>query len=262
MGEAGTPLAAALGDAGDADIVESLFLASTAEVLDGLVAGVVRLAVAAEVPVAAVALDVVLGIAGLAAGFGLDVLVGAAAFRAAVADERVGPRFSANVSDLAGDCVVEDARDVLRAAAASGFLVSSPDPPTDGRDRWAEGAEVAEEAGVAVLLAGFRTAKPPAGRVGGLLRPPVVLAAWVAEDVDEVAGRLAAVVVGRFAEAFSCFVPFAAAFGIGPFPDSVSASGAISVASSPDRMSPADSAGGAWEASPSAMAQIIQTIKF
>ena len=125
---------------------------------------------------------------------------------------------------MAGECVVEEAREVLRAAAASGFLVSSPEPPTDGRDLW---VEVAEGAGVAALLAGFRAANPPAGRVGGLLNPPVDLADWavedavgfVAEDVDVVAGRLAAVVVGRFGGIFSCFVPFAAAFGIASFSD-------------------------------------------
>jgi hypothetical protein len=193
-------------------------------VFDGLERGVVRLAVAPEVPEGPAALDVVLDTADLTAGFGLDVLVGVAALRTVVVDESAAPRFSANVSVLAGECVVEEAREVLRAAAASGFLVSSPEPPTDGRDLW---VEVAEGAGVAALLAGFRAANPPAGRVGGLLNPPVDLADWavedavgfVAEDVDVVAGRLAAVAVGRFGGTFSCFVPFAAAFGVASFSD-------------------------------------------
>jgi hypothetical protein len=252
VGEAGAPLIAALGDAGDADTVDNLFLVSTADVLDGLEIGVVRLVVAPA------SLDVVLDTDGLTAGFGLDALVGVAAFRTVVVDESPVPRFSANVSALAGECVVAGAREVLRAAAASGFLVSSPDPPTDGRDLC---VEVAEVAGVAALLAGFRTASPPTGRVGGLLRPPVVLAAWavedavgfVAEDVDAVTGRLAVVVVGRFGAIFSCFVPFAAFLGVAGFLGSVSASGAIVVVSLPDRMSMGDPAGGTWGDSASAM---------
>ena len=244
MGEAGTALVAALGDAGDADIVDTLFLASTAAVLVGLEIGVARLVVAPA------SLDVVLDTADLTAGFGLDAVVGMAAFRTVVVDESPAPRFSANVSALAGECVVAGAREVLRAAAASGFLVSSPDPPIDARDLC---VEVAEVAGVAALLAGFRTASPPTGRVGGLLRPPVVLAAWaveeavgfVAEDVDAVTGRLAVVVVvGRFGGTLSCFVPFAAFLGVAAFLGSVPASDAMAVVSSPDRTSIGDSAGG------------------
>ena len=126
-------MAAGLGDAGDAEIVDNLFLPSTAEVLDGLEIGVVRFAVAPEAPVDPVPLVVVLAPADLIAGFGLDVLDDVAAFRAAVVDESVAPLFSANDSALAGE-FVEGASDVLRAGAARGFLVSSPDPPMDARD--------------------------------------------------------------------------------------------------------------------------------
>lgn len=226
--------------------------------LVGLETGVERVVAGPPVPVAPVALVVVVDTAGLTACFGLDVLVGVAAFRAAVVDGSAAPRFSANVSVLPGDCcVVEGAREVLRAAAASGFFCSSPDPPIDGRDLC---AEVAEETEVA-LLAGFRTTNPAAGRVGGLLRPPVGLVAWaaeeavgfIAEDVADVAGRLAVVAAGRFGGTFSCFVPFAAAFGVAVFSVPVSASDAIAVAFSPDRAATGDSAGGTSGASTSAM---------
>lgn len=199
--------------------------------------------------VAPASLDVVLDTAGLAAGLELDAIVGVADFRTVVVEESPAPRFSANVSALAGE-FVELAREVLLAAAASGFLVSSPELPTDGRDLC---VEVAEEAAVAVLLAGFRAASPPTGRVGGLLRPPVVLAAWaveeavgfVAEEVDDVTGRFAAVVVGRFGGTVSGFVPFAAFLGVATFLGSASASDAVATfVSSPDRTSTGDSGGG------------------
>ena len=266
VGDAGTPLAADLGDAGDADTVDNLFLESTTEVLVGLGVGVGRLDTTPEGAVDPVALVVELDAADLTAGFGLDVLVGVAALRAAVVDESAAPRFSANVSALAGE-FVDGAREVLRAGAASGFLVSSPEPPIDGRDLC---AEVVEAAGVATVLAGFRTANPPAGRVGGLLRLPVGLAVaaaaeeavgLVAEEVAAVAGRFAAVVVGRFGGTLSGFVPFAEASGFAPFTDPASASDATAFVSSPSRTSTKDSTGGSCGASASVILGIVNGIK-
>lgn len=199
--------------------------------LDGLETVVVRLVVAD--PTGPVALDVVLDTAGFKVGFGLDVVAGIAAFR-------VVPRFSANVSALA----VEEAREVLRAAVASGFLVSSPDPPIDGRDLC---VDVVEDVEAAALVAGFRAANPPIGRVGGLLKAPVVLAAWaaeeavgfVAEDVDDVPRRLAVVVVGLLGGTVSCFVPFVEAFFGDALTDTVSASDVVA-ASLTDAVSASD----------------------
>lgn len=119
-----------------------------------------------------------------------------------------------------------------------------------------------------MLLAGFFTANPPAGRVGGLLRLPVGLevaaaaeeaVGFVADEVvDVVAGRLAAVVVGRFGGTLSDFVPFAVAFGFLPFADPGSTSDAIAVESSPDRTSTGDSVGGTWGTSASAILGIVK----
>jgi hypothetical protein len=129
---------------------------------------------------------------------------------------------------------------------------------------------VVEELEGVVLLAGFRAASPPTGRVGGLLRPPVVLAAWVveeavgfvADEVDAVTGRLAVVVVGRFGGTVSALVPFAAFLGVATFLGSASASDAVAtVVSSPERASTGDSGGGTWGESASAMVMVILTIK-
>jgi hypothetical protein len=131
---------------------------------------------------------------------------------------------------------------------------------------------VVEELEGVVLLAGFRAASPPTGRVGGLLRTPVVLAAWaveeavgfVADEVDAVTGRLAVVVVGRFGGTVSALVPFAAFLGVATFLGSASASASDAVAtvvSSPERTSTGDSGGGTWGESASAMVMVILTIK-
>lgn len=118
-----------------------------------------------------------------------------------------------------------------------------------------------------MLLAGFFTANPPAGRVGGLLRLPVGLevaaaaeeaVGFVADEVDVVAGRLAVVVVGRFGGTFSGFVPFAVTFGFVPLADPGSTSDTIAVESSPDRTSTWDSVGGTWGASASAILGIVK----
>jgi hypothetical protein len=113
----------------DPVIDERRFLASATapdpEVL-GLCSGADLLVVVAALPVA---LEVELVAEGLVAVFGLvavpDEIVG---FRGAV-EEEVVPRFSARVSDLAGEpCAPEGARDVLREAEVKGFFFSSPDP--------------------------------------------------------------------------------------------------------------------------------------
>jgi hypothetical protein len=200
---------------GDAEIVESLFFASATgpPLLDGFKIGAERLA-EAEALVLPVALVLVLDVAGFTAGFGLEVLVVPAGLLTAVVDEVAAPRFSASVSGFTGELLDPvGAREVLLAAAARGFFFSSPDPPIEAVDL----CPALEDVGAVALLAGFRTTEPAAGRVGGLLNPPVVLVDWaaeedvvgfVADDVDA-PGRLAAATPGRFGGTFSFFAPFA-----------------------------------------------------
>lgn len=70
--------------------------------VDGFTTGVERLVVA-EVLALPVALELVLDEVGFIAGFGLDALAEAAAFRTVVAGAVALPRFSASVSVLTGE---------------------------------------------------------------------------------------------------------------------------------------------------------------
>ncbi len=154
------------------------FVSAPAPEAAGLAAGADRLA---EVLGVGVGLVVVLDVVGLTAGLGLDALTEVAGFRDAVEEVVVVPRFSVSVSGFTGVWwAPEVARDVLRAAAASGFFFSSPEPPpTEGVDLCPALADV----GAVALLVGFRTEEPIGARVGGLESPPVVV-----RVVDEVEG--------------------------------------------------------------------------
>lgn len=174
--ELGTDLVVDLAIDGAPETVESLFFASaTAPPIGRLSIGAERLLVDG-----AAGRVVVLEIAGLTTGLGLDALMDEACFRAAVADVAEIPRFSANVSDLAvGEWLAPvGARDVLLAVVEIGFVFSSPEPPMEEVDLWPELAE----GGAVALLAGFRTVDPVIGRDGGLLKPPVDLAAGTYES--------------------------------------------------------------------------------
>jgi hypothetical protein len=134
--------------------------------------------------------------------------------------------------------VPDVAREVLRAAAASGFFFSSPDPPpVEGVDLCPALADV----GAVALLAGFRTEEPTGGRVGGLDNPPAVVrvaddvAGFAADEVVVVLGRLGA--MPRFGRTFSFLTPLVASFGGASFSVSVSISDVTPVVSGSDRTS-------------------------
>jgi hypothetical protein len=163
--------------------VETRFFGS-ATMPVGFTAGAERVV---AVPFAVAAFIVVLGVAVFTGGFaGLDVVADVAGLRAAAA-------VPAGVEVLLGEFCVEDeeANDVR---FVNGFFSST---------ELVEGADlcpiVLDEAGAAVLVAGFLTVEPAGGRVGGLLNPPVVVRATEAEDVlvaddaGTVLGRLTAI---------------------------------------------------------------------
>jgi len=211
---------------------ESLFFASeTGAVAAGLVAaGLVAAAVERTVadPFVAAVLDVVVVVVGLETAFGgVEVVVDVAGLRAAAA-------LVAVVGLL--DVLLDGSIEVRRAVVDNGFFSS-----TDDVDLW----EALDEVGPVALVAGLRTADPAAGRVGGLLNPPVAV-----RDTEEVVGfvvddeeepkRFAGTAV-RLAGTFS-FLP---ASTDGPsLSVSVSTSEASPAVSSP-AVSPPDTASGA-----------------
>lgn len=230
---------------GDPEIVERRFFASaTAPTpLAGFEVTVDRLAVV-DVAVLPVDLALVEDVEAFRVGLGLDVLVVVpAGFRTLAEGAATLPRFSANDSDL---IVVwldpEGARDVLLAAAASGFFFSSPEPPPI---EVVDLCPALEDVGPVALLAGFRMAELAAGRVGGLLKPPVALvveavedaAGFVADEVDDAPGRLAAAAPGRFGGTFSFFTPFVVSLTTGSFSGSASTSDITPVVSPSESIS-------------------------
>ena len=106
-----------------------------------------------------------------------------AGFRTTEDDAAGAPRFSAIVSVFVA--VWEGAKEVRRAVGTRGFFFSSPEPPTEDWDL----CDALVDVEAVALLAGFRTVELATGRVGGLLKLPVVLV----EDEADAAVGLAAV---------------------------------------------------------------------
>lgn len=220
--------------AGGPATAERRFFASVVvEELAGLGARADLLAVVLPTPDVRVLLVVV----GLTTGLGLNELTEVVGFRVVEVDDELLARFSASVSVLG-------ARDVLRAAAASGFFFSSPEPPTEGCERWLE----LEDVGAVALLAGFRAPVEIDARVGGLERPPVAMrledeaVGFVPVAVAEVAGRFTRPRLGGiFSFVPLSFVPFS--FAEDTFSVSVSTSDVRPGVSSPDWMSISEAEG-------------------
>lgn len=142
---------------------DSLFFASErGAVAAGLVAADVERTVAE--PLVAAVLGVVLAVVGLEAAFGGVEVIDAAGLRAAVVLVAV-----VGLLD-----VVPGSPDVRRVVVDNGFFSS-----TDDADLW----DALDEVGPVALVADLRTADPAAGRVGGLLNPPVAV-----RDTEEVVG--------------------------------------------------------------------------